>query len=51
MRPPIEIARELVGIKVGKYNNIEAKIIADEAFNHINNIRQDVINYASMYVI
>ena len=49
MRPPLEIARELVEIKVGKYNDIEAKIIADEALNHINSIRQNVINHANIY--
>lgn len=49
MRPPLEVARELVGIKVGKYNDIEAKVIADEALNHINNIRQNVINHANIY--
>lgn len=49
MRPPLEVARELVAIKVGKYNNIEAQIIADEALNHINIIRQQVIDYSSMY--
>ena len=49
MRPPLEITRELVAIKVGKYNNVEAQIIADEALNHINIIRQQVIDYSSMY--
>lgn len=51
MQPPAYITQELVDIKKGKYNKFQAENMALEAIDHINQMREDVINNRNKFPV